>query len=622
ISLAKNPSEAASHLSGLTHQHPVKPPHHHSGSGGYRLLSDLSAIDGAKKQWHSEPPPVVAAVAYQPLAGVPTYSGCVTSIPCAVRLRTVDSGCWEHLSQPSPSQDDAALNSSSCSDWWWKLEPLPGCRQSVSASSLLSADDEEIKSDSVTAALDERIEQLVRARASGLAADELAPYAEAAKTIPSVPAAAAQPLTSQLPLSGVGSSNLMSMPMHLEGVEEEEEAEVEDDEDDEAMLTAAYSTRARLVKSPDNKTNNKRKSQSRKPDIDRECPPGIAMAAYPQPIGYAADVAGVRLLPVRLPAPDEARRRHLLAERSAAVAVAAADASAADLAAGLSAASGRPRELVPYAGWTLREVQLAESVADANDDDDYDDDEAPRAHPEPERYQPLTQLTPYAGGEKILPGIAYSPFLVRQQMRTPRWQRRRRRLSIVERPLSDCRVDEAVLLNQRIFMLLPDLLFDDLKDLLPTVITVDSPEGRAPLPPSLSASSSSAPKPVTMAALARHRSARPPLCDTVRQNGMELALLRIGDAAFACDLRCPHAGGPMNFGQLVNDYNGDCLLRCPWHGYTFNLFANGEIHSPSSRTDLRLRMYPVERDQLGRLYIGYDQLSKLWFSYTPAEELF
>uniref|UniRef100_A0A1I8FQA2 Rieske domain-containing protein n=1 Tax=Macrostomum lignano TaxID=282301 RepID=A0A1I8FQA2_9PLAT len=205
-----------------------------------------------------------------------------------------------------------------------------------------------------------------------------------------------------------------------------------------------------------------------------------------------------------------------------------------------------------YGRWTLREVQLAES------------------------------LTPYAGGEKILPGIAYSPFLVRQQMRTPRWQRRRRRLSIVEGPLSDCRVDEAVLLNQRIFMLLPDLLFDDLKDLLPL----------------------------------------PPLCDTVRQNGMELAFA----AHWGCGLRLRPSlsprGGPMNFGQLVNDYNGDCLLRCPWHGYTFNLFANGEIHSPSSRTDLRLRNVPaVERDQLGRLYIGYDQLSKLWFSYTPAEEL-
>lgn len=365
-----------------------------------------------------------------------------------------------------------------------------------------------------------------------------------------------------------------------------------------------------------------------------------------QLVGYDADAA-VRLLPTRMPTEAELHRRRLLAERAAAQAE--ADAAAA------AASSPSARELVPYAGWThgewsdqrdvahfgrRQDVDVAATLTEDVDAEDDDNDMAidpgdhkaasrPRAHPEPGRYQRLTQLMPYAGGEKLLPGIAFSPSLVRQQQRRPPTQqqqsrgRRRHRLLSVDRPLvvgTDDASDStssasAAVTDTRLYMLLPDVLFDELKDLLPTVVSVTTPaDGRPPPPPSSSSS--------TATSLTRRRSARLPLCDTVRQNGLELALLRIGDLVFACDLRCPHAGGPMNCGQLLASYNGDCLLRCPWHGYTFNLFADGEIYAPSSRQDLRLRMYPVKRDAFGRLYIGFQQLSAMWFAHTPAADLF
>lgn len=46
---------------------------------------------------------------------------------------------------------------------------------------------------------------------------------------------------------------------------------------------------------------------------------------------------------------------------------------------------------------------------------------------------------------------------------------------------------------------------------------------------------------------------------------------------FAFDSRCPHKGGPLQQGKLI-----DGKVKCPWHGYTFDVFTgkHGRIPYP------------------------------------------
>jgi nitrite reductase (NADH) small subunit len=48
-------------------------------------------------------------------------------------------------------------------------------------------------------------------------------------------------------------------------------------------------------------------------------------------------------------------------------------------------------------------------------------------------------------------------------------------------------------------------------------------------------------------------------------DGRRLALIRIADAVFAIDDRCPHRGGPLSEGTVE-----DGTLVCPWHFWRFD----------------------------------------------------
>jgi nitrite reductase/ring-hydroxylating ferredoxin subunit len=62
-----------------------------------------------------------------------------------------------------------------------------------------------------------------------------------------------------------------------------------------------------------------------------------------------------------------------------------------------------------------------------------------------------------------------------------------------------------------------------------------------------------------------------------------IALARHGDAYFALDNRCPHAGGPLSEGTIENG-----LLMCPWHGREYEL-GNGRCDAYEG-----VATYPVE----------------------------
>jgi nitrite reductase/ring-hydroxylating ferredoxin subunit len=57
-------------------------------------------------------------------------------------------------------------------------------------------------------------------------------------------------------------------------------------------------------------------------------------------------------------------------------------------------------------------------------------------------------------------------------------------------------------------------------------------------------------------------------------HGVPVAIWRVGEEFFALEDRCPHAGYPLHAGELDG-----CVVRCPLHGWDFDLrtgFRPGE----------------------------------------------
>ncbi|HEX6513330.1 MAG TPA: Rieske 2Fe-2S domain-containing protein [Chloroflexota bacterium] len=49
-------------------------------------------------------------------------------------------------------------------------------------------------------------------------------------------------------------------------------------------------------------------------------------------------------------------------------------------------------------------------------------------------------------------------------------------------------------------------------------------------------------------------------------DGHPVVLVRLGEEVFAVDGRCPHRGGPLAQAVLEG-----CALRCPWHGFKYDV---------------------------------------------------
>ncbi len=63
---------------------------------------------------------------------------------------------------------------------------------------------------------------------------------------------------------------------------------------------------------------------------------------------------------------------------------------------------------------------------------------------------------------------------------------------------------------------------------------------------------------------------------TLRIENRAMVIFRIDDAWYAIENSCPHAGLPLDEGELHG-----CVLTCPYHGYTFNLTTGCNIDDPS-----------------------------------------
>jgi nitrite reductase/ring-hydroxylating ferredoxin subunit len=57
---------------------------------------------------------------------------------------------------------------------------------------------------------------------------------------------------------------------------------------------------------------------------------------------------------------------------------------------------------------------------------------------------------------------------------------------------------------------------------------------------------------------------------TVTAGTVSLALTNIDGNFTAMNYACPHQGGPLGEGSIEIGTDGQCWLRCPWHGWDFD----------------------------------------------------
>jgi nitrite reductase/ring-hydroxylating ferredoxin subunit len=85
-----------------------------------------------------------------------------------------------------------------------------------------------------------------------------------------------------------------------------------------------------------------------------------------------------------------------------------------------------------------------------------------------------------------------------------------------------------------------------------------------------------------------------------RVNGREVGVVSDGNGGLrGIRNRCPHHGGPLCLGSVgervegdpgVYELTGRRTLRCPWHGWEFDLETGVCLDEPSLRT----AVYPVQ----------------------------
>ncbi|MEA2485283.1 MAG: nitrite reductase small subunit [Actinomycetota bacterium] len=82
-------------------------------------------------------------------------------------------------------------------------------------------------------------------------------------------------------------------------------------------------------------------------------------------------------------------------------------------------------------------------------------------------------------------------------------------------------------------------------------------------------------------------------CRRVEAGGRRIAVLSVGDAFFAVRDRCPHKGASLCEGTVGGTFvasapqeylygKENMVLRCPWHGWEFDLETGRSLLEPDS----------------------------------------
>jgi thiamine pyrophosphate-dependent acetolactate synthase large subunit-like protein/nitrite reductase/ring-hydroxylating ferredoxin subunit len=89
---------------------------------------------------------------------------------------------------------------------------------------------------------------------------------------------------------------------------------------------------------------------------------------------------------------------------------------------------------------------------------------------------------------------------------------------------------------------------------------------------------------------------------TVTAGTHSMALTNIDGAFTVMDNRCPHQGGPLGEGSIEIGNDGQCWLRCPWHGWDFDPQTG---LAPGGHEDSGQRIFPTEVRDDG-IYVGLE----------------
>ena len=89
---------------------------------------------------------------------------------------------------------------------------------------------------------------------------------------------------------------------------------------------------------------------------------------------------------------------------------------------------------------------------------------------------------------------------------------------------------------------------------------------------------------------------------TVTAGTHSMALTNIDGEFTAMDNRCPHQGGPLGEGSIEVGSDGQCWLRCPWHGWDFDPKTG---LSPGAFEDSGQKIFPIDVRDDG-IYIGLE----------------
>jgi pyruvate oxidase len=89
---------------------------------------------------------------------------------------------------------------------------------------------------------------------------------------------------------------------------------------------------------------------------------------------------------------------------------------------------------------------------------------------------------------------------------------------------------------------------------------------------------------------------------TVTPGNRSVCLSHFDGQWAAMDNRCPHQGGPLGEGSIERGVDGQCWIRCPWHGWDFDPLTG---KPPGGHEDSGQAMYPI-RIEDGAVFIGLE----------------
>ena len=89
---------------------------------------------------------------------------------------------------------------------------------------------------------------------------------------------------------------------------------------------------------------------------------------------------------------------------------------------------------------------------------------------------------------------------------------------------------------------------------------------------------------------------------TVTAATHSMALTHIDGEYAAMENRCPHQGGPRGEGSIEVGKDGQCWLRCPWHGWDFDPKTG---RPPGGHEDSGQKLFPVDVREDG-IYVGIE----------------